>query len=234
MVPEFARFDARHYPTVGVQEGYRDWVSSYEDTVEDTMDLALLDRIKSVSWSTMDRVADLGCGTGRTAAWLRAQGVKGIDGVDLTAEMLEVARGRALHDHLVEADVRATGLDGAAYDLAVCCLVDEHLPELVSLYLEAARLLRPGGVFVLVGFHPFFIMSAGMPTHFDRPDGEPVAVETHIHLLSEHVAAAQAAGFAATELYERLIDNEWIRCKPRWEEYRDWPISFAWVWTKTA
>lgn len=233
-MPEFARFDARHYPTVGVQDGYRAWVSSYEDTVEDTMDLALLDRIESVSWSTMTRVADLGCGTGRTAAWLRAKGATSIDGVDLTAEMLEVARGRALHDHLVEADVRATGLEGEVYDLAVCCLVDEHLPELGSLYGEAARLLRPSGVFVLVGFHPFFIMSAGMPTHFDHPDGEPVAVETHIHLLSEHLMAARVAGFAGTELHERLIDDEWIRRKPGWEQYRDWPISFAWVWSKMA
>lgn len=113
----------------------------------------------------------------------------------------------------------------------MCCLVDEHLPEVTALYREARRLLTSQGMFVLVGFHSFFIMSAGMPTHFDRADGEPVAVETYIHLPSDHMAAGRTVGFAATEMHEGLIDDAWIRRKPRWETYRDWPISFAWVWS---
>jgi SAM-dependent methyltransferase len=232
-VADFARFDRRHYPTVSVREGYREWLPTYDGTVEDTMDLALLDRLDSVSWSSVDRAVDLGCGTGRTAGWLRSSGVTRIDGVDVTPEMLEVARQRGLHDRLVEGDVRSTGLDAHAYDLVVCCLVDEHLPELSGLYREARRLLTQPGIFVLAGYHPFFIMSTGIPTHFDRATGEPIAVETHVHLPSAHVAAARDAGFAASELCEGLVDDDWIRRKPRWEAHRDWPISFAWVWTTT-
>jgi SAM-dependent methyltransferase len=232
-VADFARFDRRHYPIVSVREGYREWLPSYDSTVEDSMDIALLDRVDSVSWSAVDRAADLGCGTGRTAAWLRSTGVARIDGVDLTPEMLEVARQRGLHDSLVESDVRATDLDDDAYDLVVCCLVDEHLPELTGLYREARRLLIHDGAFVVVGYHPFFIMSAGVPTHFDRAPGEPVAVETHVHLPGAHVAAARNTGLSAVELHEALIDDAWIRRKPRWEAYRDWPISFAWVWRST-
>ena len=230
-MPDFDRFDRRHYPTVSVREGYRDWVPSYEDTVEDDMDIALLQRVRTVSWSSVDRAVDLGCGTGRTGTWLRAAGVRHIDGVDLTSEMLDVARGRGGHDRLVEADVRSTGLASDDYDLAVCCLVDEHLPDLGDLYEEAARLVRPGGSFVVVGLHPFFIMATGMPTHFDRADGEPVAVETHIHLPGDHVAAGRAAGLAVAELHERLVDDRWIELKPSWAPRRDWPVSFAWVWT---
>jgi SAM-dependent methyltransferase len=233
-VPDFARFDTRHYRTVSVRDGYRDWLPTYEDTVEDYMDVALLERITSVAWSTVERVADLGCGTGRTASWLKAKGATRIDGVDLTPEMLEVARQRRLHELLVEGDVRSTGLEGGRYGLVVCCLVDEHLPELASLYSEARRLLSPNGAFVLVGYHPFFIMSAGMPTHFDRADGEPVAIETYVHLLSDHVGAARAANFTLAELHEGLVDDEWVRRKPRWEVYRDRPISFAWVWSTLA
>jgi SAM-dependent methyltransferase len=229
-MPNFARFDQRHYRTVSVRDGYRDWSPSYENTVEDSMDLALLDRIVTVPWATMSRVVDLGCGTGRTASWLRAKGVTRIDGVDVTPEMLDVARAKSLHERLIEGDVRSTGLDGDVYDLVVCCLVDEHLPEVTGLYREARRLLRADGTFVLIGFHPYFIMSAGMPTHFEGADGDPVAVETYVHLHSEHVAAAQAVDLVATELHEGLIDDEWIRRKPKWEAYRDWPISFAWVW----
>ena len=64
----------------------------------------------------------------------------------------------------------------ASYDVVTTSLVDEHLADLRPLYAEAARLLRPGGTYAIVGFHPHFIMASGMPTHFDDADGEPVAI----------------------------------------------------------
>lgn len=229
-MPEFAAFDQRGYPTVSTRQGYAAWQPTYEDAVQDIMDLRVLDLVTTVTWETSTQVADLGCGTGRTAEWLVAKGVTAIDGVDLTPEMLAKARDRGLHRRLFEADVRSTPLATDAYDVVVCSLVDEHLPELQALYREARRLLAAGGAFVVVGYHPFFIMASGMPTHFDGADGQPVAIETYVHLPSEHMAAARSAGFAASELLEAVIDDEWIRRKPKWEQYREWPISFAWVW----
>jgi SAM-dependent methyltransferase len=225
----FARFDRRGYRTVPVKEGYRSWLPTYEGTVEDVMDLALLDRITGVDWAATERAVDLGCGTGRTAAWLLRRDVRRIDGVDVTDAMLGRARARGSHETLIRADVRAVGLRGGVHDLAICSLVDEHLIDVRDLYGEARRLLRAGGAFVLVGFHPFFMMASGMPTHFDDRDG-PVAIETHVHLLSDHVRAARAAGFILEELHEGLVDDEWVRRKPGWEQFRDWPVSFAWHW----
>jgi SAM-dependent methyltransferase len=229
-VPEFATFDQRGYPTVSVRDGYGAWQPSYEDTVLDLMDLSLLDRLESVNWSEISAVADLGCGSGRTARWLASKGVTTIDGVDLTPEMLDKAWELGLHRRLEEADVRATRLPAAAYDVAVCALVDEHLPELHELYVEARRLLAAGGIFVVVGYHPYFIMAAGMPTHFDRPDGQPTAIETYVHLPSDHMSAARGAGLVATEMHEAVIDEAWIRRKPKWDRHRGWPISFVWAW----
>jgi SAM-dependent methyltransferase len=245
-MPSFSAFDSRRYRTVAPREGYERWARTYEDTVEDAMDLALLERV-SVDWSALGTVADLGCGTGRTGAWLAAQGVGEIDGIDLSPAMLEAARRRSVprspaeaevgdgapsvYRSLREADVGATGLVGGAYDLVVSCLVDEHLADLAPLYAEAARLVRPGGRFVLVGFHPHFIIASGMPTHFDDAEsGEPVAIETHVHLLSDQVAAGRAAGLELVELHERVVDDEWVALKPKWERFRDHPISFAFVW----
>jgi SAM-dependent methyltransferase len=230
--PDFEQFDQRHYQTVPVESGYRDWAATYEDTVADIMDLALLDRLTTVDWRALTSVADLGCGSGRTAQWLRARSDCAIDGVDLTPAMLDLARVRAQHRTLTQADVRHTGLDPSAYDLVICSLVDEHLDELNELYLEAARLLAPDGphAFVIVGFHPYFIMASGMPTHFDGPDGTPVAIETHIHLPSEHHRAATEAGFKAAEFHEAVVDDGFIERKPGWERYRGWPFSYAWTW----
>src|SRR5205823_9031530 len=139
---------------VDVRTGYANWVPTYEETVQDAMDIALLERLTEPSWDMVRRAVDLGCGTGRTGAWLRQQGVASVDGVDITPEMLGVARRRGAHDRLVEADVAFTGLESGAYDLVVSCLVDEHLPDLRPLYREAWRLAEPGASLVLVAFHP--------------------------------------------------------------------------------
>jgi SAM-dependent methyltransferase len=228
----FATFDRRHYRTVPAREGYAQWATTYEDTVKRDLDLWLLDQLQSVKWSAVERCADLGCGTGRTATWLASKGVRVIDGVDATPEMLDQARTREMFASLRLADVCATGLPGASYDLVTTCLVDEHLAELAPLYTEAARLARRGAAYVLVGFHPFFIMATGMPTHFRGVDGEPVAIETHVHLLSDHVKAALMAGWQLVELREQIIDDRWVEMKPSWAAYRGVPISFVWVWRR--
>jgi SAM-dependent methyltransferase len=229
---EFSHFDRRRYPTVSVREGYREWLPSYETTVEDEMDVVLLEVLQTVSWTSVRRAVDLGCGTGRSGAWLRAHGVTRIDGIDVTPEMLAIARRRGIYDQLREADVAATGLETGAYDLVTTILVDEHLRDLGPLYQETARLLRASGHHVLVGFHPHFIMTVGTPTHFDRSPGAPVAIETYVHLLSDHMTAALGAGLSLSEMRERLVDDRWIALKPRWEPYRHHPVSFALVWQK--
>jgi SAM-dependent methyltransferase len=227
---DFRAFDERGYRTVDVRSGYAEWVSTYEQTVEDAMDIHLLEALGAVPWAKIANAADLGCGTGRTGAWLRERGIASVDGVDLTPEMLDRARARGVYERLIEADVSSTGLESGAYDLVTTCLVDEHLADLRPLYAEARRLARPYGTYVLVGFHPHFIMASGMPTHYDSASGEPVAIETYVHLLSDHVSVGLAAGFTLVEMKERVIDEAWLALKPKWEPLRDQPIAFAFAW----
>ena len=91
------------------------------------------------------------------------------------------------------------------------------------------RVTRRGGCFVIVGFHPQFLM-AGMPTHFDRAPGEPVTIRSYVHLLSDHVKAAHAVGWSLLEMDEGLVDDAWLRKKPKWQIYAGLPISFSMVW----
>jgi SAM-dependent methyltransferase len=227
---DHALYDKRRYPIVDVREGYGAWVRTYEQTVQDEMDLRLLERLTTVDWSSPRSVLDLACGTGRVGAWLRRCGAMAvIDGVDLTPQMLDRARRLGVYRTLVVADVAATRLPSETYDLCTQSLADEHLPELGPLYREVARLTRPGGSFVLVGYHPQFLM-AGMPTHFDRAPGDPVTIRSYVHLLSDHVKAARAAGWQLREMDEGLVDDVWLRKKPKWEVYAGLPISFAMVW----
>jgi len=230
-VMDFSHFDARHYPTVSVPEGYREWAETYEDTVLDLMDLRLLARLRSVPWKRVQRAADLACGTGRIGAWLKQQEVGSIDGVDLTPEMLEQARAKNVYQHLHPGDLASTPLPTDHYEVVTAVLVDEHLPDVLPLYTEAARITCPGGYCVLVGYHPYFLLG-GIPTHFDRTTGEAVTIRCYVHLFSDHVRAALAAGWVLREMEEGLIDEEWLAKKPQWKPYQHRPVSYALVWQK--
>jgi SAM-dependent methyltransferase len=230
---EFSKFDARHYPTLPVQAGYAAWAESYENTVLDLMDLRLLGRLRTIDWANVDAVLDLACGTGRGGAWMKAMGVGRIAGIDLTPQMLERARAKGVYDRLALGDVNAVDLSSSGYDLVTQLLADEHLADLGPVYREAGRLTKADGRFVLVGYHPWFLM-AGIPTHFDRAPDEPVAIESYVHLFADHVRAAHAAGWRLAELEEGIVDDAWVAAKPKWERHRHRPVSFAFVWEKLA
>jgi SAM-dependent methyltransferase len=230
---DFAPFDTRRYPTLPVRDGYREWAGTYEDTVLDLMDVRLLERLREIDWPRIHSAVDLACGTGRAGRWLRAAGVKNIDGVDFTEAMLDRARGKKVYDRLLLRDMTDTGLDAGVYHLVTEVLGDEHLRDLRPLYREAARLLADGGRFAIVGYHPHFLMM-GVVTHFDRPSGQSVAIESHVHLTSSHVEAAHAAGLRLMEMAEGVVDDAWIAEKPKWDAYRHHPVSFAMVWRRRA
>ena len=92
-------------------------------------------------------------------------------------------------------------------------------------------MIAPHGAFVIVGYHPHFLM-AGVPTHFDRAPGQSVTIRSYVHLLSDHVKAAHAAGWSLLEMDEGLVDDAWLRKKPKWEAYRGLPISFVMAWRR--
>lgn len=226
---EFSQFDTRLYPTLSVEEGYTEWAETYDDTVCAEMDLRMLERIEAVHWSHIDHAVDLACGTGRVGDWLRKRGVRHIDGLDLCPEMLARARDKGVYEETRLADIRNTPLLSGVYDLAMVVLADEHIADLGPMYREAARIAKPAAFLVVVGYHPHFMMK-GIPTHFDRASGTPAAIETYVHLLSDHAKAARKAGWSFVEMDEGLIDDAWIARKPKWERYRNHPISFSCVW----
>jgi SAM-dependent methyltransferase len=88
-----------------------------------------------------ERLVEIGCGAGSLLAELAARGVAPrLDGFDLSAPAIEIARSHAIPG------VRAEVFDGArvpvadgAYDLAVLSHVLEHVPEPAALLAEAAR-----------------------------------------------------------------------------------------------
>ena len=89
--------------------------------------------------------------------------------------------------------------------------------------------MRSGGKLVLVDYHPFMLLN-GVPTHFNAPTGETLAIANTIHLFSDHIWAARNAGLALLELREGLVGEQWIREKPGMARYAGQPVSFAMIW----
>jgi SAM-dependent methyltransferase len=231
---EASLFDPQHSPALSVQEGYTVWAATYDERkLGSLMDYPLFERLRTVTWEQVEAAADLACGTGRTGAWLKEHGVRHLDGVDLTEAMLAYARARGIYRHLWLADLRQTPLRAHSYDLVSVGLADEHLPEVLPLYQEAARLTRPQGFLVLLGYHPFFQLS-GVPTTFEQRTGELVTIEGYVHLFSEHVQAASACGWVLRELYECLIDDEWVARRPQAARRKGWPVSFVCLWQQQS
>ncbi len=145
-------------------------------------------------------VVDLGCGTGETLARL-APAVRRVIGVDQEASMLDAARARlAGHDRveLIEADLTALPLPDATADAAVCVLVFHHLPDPARALAEARRVLKPGGVLVLVD----------MVAH-DRAAYRQTMGHRHLGFAPDAVAAlADSAGLTLEDLHRLPADPE--------------------------
>ena len=90
---------------------------------------------------------DLGCGTGLCGLAIRPLAAR-LDGVDLSAAMVERAGGRGVYDSVVHGDlVDYLGSTERRYDLVVAADVFIYVGALEPVFAGVARVLAPGGVF---------------------------------------------------------------------------------------
>ena len=96
---------------------------------------------------------DVGCGEGRLTRELSARGYE-VVGVDASTALVEEARSADPSGRYEVASIDSLPFADGAAGLAVCVNVLPHVDDLQAAGAELARVLAPGGTFLIGTIHP--------------------------------------------------------------------------------
>lgn len=138
----------------GLWEKHADW---WQDGFTDGVDAEYEEQIIPLALDLLagrDRILDVGTGEGQIARRLMAADADHVVGVDPTGSQIVEAVKRGGGPSYGRADADALPFADDAFDGALACLVYEHIEAMEAALIESARVLRPGGRFVLMLNHP--------------------------------------------------------------------------------
>lgn len=138
---------------------------------------------------TFDRAIDLGCGTG-LAARAFANCTREFIGIDLSAEMIKRAHATGLYETLETADA-VEGLrhqPDASADLVLAADMMIYIHDLAPLFCEAARVLRPSGLFAFTAeTHDSDGVALGASLRFAQSETHLRCLLRDVDLSIEHI-----------------------------------------------
>lgn len=185
-----------------IQKIYKDFAWSYDSRMREDLEYSgperLFDAIRLVIGEGSGlEVLDLGCGSGFAGAVLKPLASRMI-GVDLSPDMVELAKKRAIYDGLEIAEITEwLTQSNEKFDLISCCDCLIYFGDLTKITKAVAERLKPGGVFALTTeagpAYPFRITDTGRYEH--HPD--------HIRDV------AAAAGLSLAHLQQAFLRFEY-------------------------
>jgi predicted TPR repeat methyltransferase len=134
---------------------YHDWAKTYDRDIYERLRFTGTARIAALLARHLDdrfaRVIDLGCGTGAAGAELRRLGFGRVDGLDLSPDMLAIARRRSVYAEVFTADLLGPlPVADAAYDAAISAgtFTSGHVGA--AALPEVLRIVKPQGLIACV------------------------------------------------------------------------------------
>jgi len=178
-----------------VRAAYRRWAGVYDLAFGHISGAGRREAVAMVNRLPGRDVLEVGVGTGLALPHYKTG--KTVTGIDLSAEMLDIARMRVKDrsldnvSALLEQDAEATDFADDSFDIAVAMFVASVVPNPRKLLAEMRRVVRPGG-------HILFI------NHFAAERGPRWWVERTMapasHALGWHPDFALAALFSPADL----------------------------------
>jgi SAM-dependent methyltransferase len=185
-----------------IRQSYDSVADAYAERLATELDGKPLDRHLLNRFSEETRggglVADLGCGPGHIARYLRDQGVD-VTGIDLSQEMIRVATSHNPGIQFRVGDMNDLDMpDGfLAGAVAFYSIVHVDMPNLAPIFREVRRVVVDGGL-VMVAFHV-----GDQVIHVDDLFGARVSLDFHFHTPGKVIEALCAAHLTVIEHVER-------------------------------
>lgn len=159
-----------------------------------------------VTDGTSKRVADVGCGPGRVAAFLATRGLD-VVGLDVSAAMLAAARIAHPDISFEEGQLDDLPIDDGSLAGVVCWYSIIYTPPecLANAFTELERVLSPGGYLLLA-----FQTGSGEPVHRTDAHGTALTLTSFRHSLGDMTGRLEHAGLdvRVTALREPEFDHE--------------------------
>jgi predicted TPR repeat methyltransferase len=130
---------------------YHKWADDYDHQMLDKLGYTAPGTIAAILSEqlpdTQASILDIGCGTGLTCRLLADRGFSQLDGIDLSADMISVARDRGIYRDLLQGDVnQPLALETASYDGVISSGTFTHGHVGPDPLDEIFRVLKPGGI----------------------------------------------------------------------------------------
>lgn len=195
---------------------YSEFAKDYGKAVENNIYNAHLERPSLQSMLPElkgRRVLDLGCGSGVYAEFLLAHGAE-VTSVDASAEMVDIVQnklGDQVRSYVQDLSVGLPSEESDSYDVVICPLVIHYIQDLLVLFRDIQRVVKPGGCFVFSTHHPMVdFKSSPSEDYFQREllvqqwntIGKPVEVKFYRRSLTELFGTLTKVGLCVTELTE--------------------------------
>ena len=160
-----------------IQHIYKSFAASYESRMREDLRYVGPERMQDALQAVIaDRtglsILDLGCGSGLAGVSMRPRAAE-LVGIDLSPEMIALARARGIYDRLEIAEITEwLGQGQTLFDLIISCDCLIYFGDLGRIVRAAADRLKPGGFFAMSmergDRHPFHLTDTGRYTH--HPD----------------------------------------------------------------
>jgi predicted TPR repeat methyltransferase len=161
-------------PNVALEQMYADFSRTFEKNVIDELGYKAPQQVRELIDPLLgDRqnlaVLDLGCGTGLAGVQFKPRAARLI-GVDISPEMVELARARGLYDRLDVAEITEwLARCSERFELIVCCDCLIYFGDLRQVLLPVAQMLCPRGLFAFTlergEQYPHRLADSGRYTH---------------------------------------------------------------------
>ena len=190
-------------PTKYVEKLFDDYSGNFENHLLQGLQYQTPQLLFSMIYDlhrTHKKCADLGCGSGLLGALLKNI-VFDIDGVDLSGEMLSLARKKECYQRLFHLDIVAFLQRNHGYDLICAADVFVYFGSLKKVFDLVFSALHNGGIFV------FSIETSILPHHYLTVTGR------FVHPPEYVIQLARNLGFAVLEekqIHIRKDGEKWI------------------------